>query len=192
MDRLNEILVSIDYEIKNKIATNMKLADEYYNANKELIDSTFYEAIKNLFELTNKAQLERGKKKINYLCINILYSSILTGENDFLFSLKDKSLYLDKVETQIYWSPKFVFENIEKDMVDLTKSLKRKFSRVSEFELSEVRYNYVLLHYEIALKYIFELAISLKEHKYLDYIEKEDKFDVLFSLYMEKARPIKI
>lgn len=190
MDRKKEILEKISEEIEMLVYKNTQEAEIYFNENKEEIEKDFCETMKNLFEYANKAQVEYGKDKIKFLCINSLYSTVLTGSYEFLFSLKNSSIYMDKVEAETYWTPSFVFKNIDEDMVQLEEVIKSHFTRVSDFELSEVKYDYAVMHSAIVLKYIFELAFKVKEQEFFNIIDMEEDFEILFSLHMEKAFPI--
>lgn len=192
MDRKDEILEKISEDIKILIDKNTQEADFYFNENKEKIEKDFNKTMQNLFEYANKSQTEYGKDKIKFLCINSLYSAVLTETYEFLFSLKNSSIYMDYVEVETYWTPSFVFKNIDKDMVKLEKVIKNKFVRVTDFELSEIKYTYALMHSAMALKYVFELAFNVKEQEFFNIIEIEEGFDIIFSLHMEKAHPIKI
>ena len=50
-----------------------------------------------------------------------------------------KKLYLDEYQSQIFWCPRVVYENIEEDMAAAEKIIRRKFVRLEDFELMHIK-----------------------------------------------------
>ncbi len=192
MDRRDKILEQCGGDLKALVDKNIREAEEYFNQNRELIEKDFFQAMGSLFENARNTQLKNNKGKINFFCLNSLYSSIITETYEFQFSLKNKDLYLDNIETETYWTPSFVFKNINNDMDIVEKIIKYKFDRITAFEISEIKYAYALLHSTSALKFIFELVSKIKEQDFFDTVDTEESFDITFSLHMEKVYPLKL
>lgn len=68
-----------------------------------------------------------------------LASSFYTESFEALLGISNEKLYLDEYQSQIFWCPRVVYENIEEDMAAAEKSIRRKFVRIEDFELMHIK-----------------------------------------------------
>lgn len=71
--------------------------------------------------------------EILYLCR--LLSSGYTESYESVLGLGGSLLFLDKRRSETYWRPEYLYKDLESDMEEVKKRLKKKFIRIEEYEL---------------------------------------------------------
>jgi hypothetical protein len=174
---------------------NAILWTRYFEDKEEEAKQDFFNELKSLYEKT-KIQQDNGQKEaITYLTIAYLRSSILTGSNQFMISMYSDKFYLDETESNIYWTPKFMFEHIENDMRETKDFIikSEKIARLSEFEMGEVRYYYTEAHFPVIALFMKKLVdICIDEIKQSSLVKPifNENFSVVYGGYMEEGLTI--
>ena len=86
-------------------------------------------------------------KKIKYIIVSILESSVLTKSYDMQIAFLDERMYLDEHPVCQYWTPMYIFSGVEEDMLFLKKKASEKVVRLKDYELDPVRKKYLFNHY---------------------------------------------
>ena len=125
-------------------------------------------------------------KSVIYIIFSILESSILTKSYELQIAFFDERFYLDESAVYTYWTPSFLFDRVEEDMLLFSKRASQTVIRLREYEIERVRKQYVVNHY-------FQVSVLLRNMipGILSY-EKENcaalgpATSVLFGKYMER------
>lgn len=128
---------------------------------------------------------ENGKK-VKYIILTPLESSILTKTYEIMLAFYDEMIYLDKAPVYVYWCPSFIFGGIESDLEDLKAYLQGKVIRLKKSELMGVGRNYVLNYLYLAVELfcssIPQILASMKEQG----LELNEEFEIAMGRFMEK------
>lgn len=91
--------------------------------------------------INDQKEKQRGNedRKVKFIFLCQLLSSSYTGSNEVILGMSDSMLYLDEKKSQVYWCPDFIYQNIDTDMVEVEKILRKKFIRLQEFELFYIK-----------------------------------------------------
>ena len=127
-------------------------------------------------------------KKVKYIIISVLESSLLTRSYDLQIAFYDEQLYLDEIPIFKYWKPMLIFSGIDEDMLFLKKKAVGRIVRLKEQELDQIRKKYVMNHYFDTMLYLRQTIPPIIETKVEKYNCIENEIAVLFGRYME--RPI--
>jgi hypothetical protein len=175
--------------IKTLYPARMRETIEYTHKHKsEIIESL-------ALSLTAAAASAKGlfdsgmKQKVQYIQFSYLFSAALMKELRLRVDLYDNRHYGDLSEAVGYWDYSGLFPYIDRDMAILKAELAKRFTRVMDYELTDIR-----LHYHI---WIFALAESIltelvTENAFLNALT--DVFDVevsvLFGAYLDQSEVI--
>lgn len=125
-------------------------------------------------------------KKVKYVILTPLESSILTKTYEIMIAFYDETIYLDKAPVYVYWCPSFIFRGIENDLDDLRAYLRGRVIRLKELELMEVRRNYVINYIGLAVELfrssIPRMLVRMREQG----LELDEKFEIAMGRFMEK------
>lgn len=128
---------------------------------------------------------EKGKK-VKYIILTLLESSILTKTYEIMIAFYDEMIYLDKASVYVYWCPSFIFRGIESDFDDLRAYLKEKVIRLKESELAGVRRNYVLNYIGLAAEFFRSSIPQILARMGEQGVELDEKFEIAMGRFMEK------
>lgn len=136
---------------------------------------------------TVRCQQKRGEKKmLRYLMISSLLSSAVTRSYEYEFAFYDSELYLDPTESCFYWSPEFLFRQVEPDMARFAEQVGRELARVRAFELEEIRRMYINGFHLVTGLLLQEVLPGILEQSGLFSLALEQEFSVHFGAYMEQ------
>lgn len=142
---------------------NLRKLTVYCDENRERIRK---ELQKVMAECT--VECRKSDKKINYVILSPLESSIITKSYELMVAVYDENMYLDRSPVRRYWKPDFLFQYIEEDFGALMPYLHKKVIRLKDFETAEVRRMYVLNYIFLAValfqKMIPDLVRQIREH----------------------------
>lgn len=172
-----EILrLSIEDKIKIKaLEIKSKIEEE-----KESIKIEFLEKIELLLE-----KVINDNKKIRYILISPLNSSIITESYEVQIALYTNEFYFQKEEYIGYYKIPLIFDNIEEDMKELEKIVENNFTRIEKYEIKEIKYSYIKEHNVLIMLFINYFIKYLEEVEILKEI-KEEELDILYGEYMEE------
>lgn len=155
-----------------------------YEAGRELYDQ---EIIGKMNDLLERWQKEHGGRagELKYVIISPLGSGVITGSYELQIALFDQNLYNEEDPLCLYWTPKFIFKDVEEDMAAYKKMAAKEIIRLREDEVYEIRRKYALCHAYVSMLYmdritrrVFELP-AWKEPAGAD-------TKVLYGTYMEQ------
>lgn len=113
-------------------------------------------AMERVFDLTIRAQREKGKEDIAFINIHYLRASLLDGSFSLLINTYSEKHYLDDVVCLAEWIPTEIKRFFMEDMVYLEKMILQKNIIISQRELYDIRKR----HY---FDYLFLLLIQIKQ-----------------------------
>lgn len=113
-------------------------------------------AMERVFDLTIRAQREKGKEDIAFINVHYLRASLLDGSFSLLINTYSEKHYLDDVVCLAEWIPTEIKRFFMEDMVYLEKMIIQKNIIISQRELYDIKKK----HY---FDYLFLLLIQIKQ-----------------------------
>lgn len=146
----------------------------------------FFQKIKDLIADQLQKQREEPSEKIRFVFLCRLLSSGYTESYESILGMSSDMLYLDEKKSLVFWQPALVYKNMDKDMEEAEKLLRRNFSLLEPSELFYVRQlllddDWDLLKKEFPI--LAEQTAGLLMDSMLD-LEDEISFRVLFTWEM--------
>lgn len=77
--------------------------------------------------------------KIKYIFACRLLSSTYTESYQWVLGMSNSMLYLDEGKSLAYWYPELIYKDVNIDMKEVEKNLRKKFIRLEDFELFNVQ-----------------------------------------------------
>jgi len=127
---------------------------------------TFMFSIAELFKQLKQQQLEQGKEELHYIGFYFLRSSSLINKAEIMIAAYNEGYYLDDIETIMFWQIDDLLSYAEADMLELLPSLKKKFIRLKDYEVTELKHQYLInyIHYIMQFfKNLFPVIFRLPE-----------------------------
>lgn len=187
MYKKEELLKSSEDFLFKRIKPNLESLEKHVETNKELIVESFIKKLNKLFDVALLQQAAAVKEPIEYIYISFLRSSILTERYEFKIDLFSEMLWMDKEETSIYWTLKFIFQYVEKDMEDMNNFVKRK---IPQFDLEELKYEYASCYIPFARLLINKTIKEVLPRTKFNLLKTDESVKVMFGGYMEKGEII--
>lgn len=155
-----------------------------YEINYEQYDQDIISKIENL--LSNWENVYGNQAEIlRYIIISPLSSGVITKSYEFQIALFDEKLYLNENPMCVYWTPKFIFNDVEIDMLLYKQMVPKEIIRLRENEVNEIRRRYVLCHDYIAMFYMDKIMKKVRQLPIWRKVAAND-VKVLYGTYMEK------
>ncbi len=155
-----------------------------YEANHVRYDQEIIDKFENLLSEWKSIHGDR-KEELKYVIISPLGSGVITRSYELQIALFDQNLYNNENPLCIYWTPKFVFKDIEEDMATYRKIASKEIIRLREDEVYEIRRRYALCHAYVSMQYMDSIIRKI----YRLPVWKETACDgtkVLYGTYMEQ------
>lgn len=173
---------------KNILSEIWKARLEYikkdYENNEEQYDNDLILKVEGLlfqWEKQHKGQAD----VLKYMVISPLNSGVITKSYEFQIALYGKELYADENPLCFYWTPEFIYKDVEEDMTAYREQVSRKIIRLRNDEVNEIRRRYVLCHSYIAMLYMNKIMKRIKEiSNWKQQAGAETK--ILYGTYMEQ------
>ena len=161
-----------------------------------------------LLEVSTKVLMELWKKRLDvikkdYEAGRELYDQEIIGKmNDLLvrwqkehggraggyelqIALFDQNLYNEEDPLCLYWTPKFIFKDVEEDMAAYKKMAAKEIIRLREDEVYEIRRKYALCHAYVSMLYMDRITRRVFELPAWKETAGADT-KVLYGTYMEQ------
>lgn len=180
MSRIEKILEILRLPIEDKIKMKALEINNKIEEEKDNIKINFLEKIELLLE-----KVFNDNKKVRYILISPLNSSIITGSYDIQIAIYTNEFYFQKEEYIDYYKIPLIFEKIEEEMKDIEKIIEKNFTRVEKYEIKEIKYRYIKEHNILIILFVNYLIKYIRDINILKEV-KEDKLDILYGEYMEK------
>lgn len=135
MDRKKDLEEYIQ-EYKNE---RMQIKKSFLEKNISKMQQTFLKSISILIDEQLQRQTAEESVKLKYIFLCKLMSSGYTESYEAVLGMSSDMLYLDEKKSQVYWYPELIYENITQDMDNVEKLLRKKYTRIEEFELFYIK-----------------------------------------------------
>ncbi len=131
-------------------------------------------------------QLYDGQtKELQYIVISPLNSGVITRSYEFQIALFDQDLYIEENPLCAYWTPTFIYRDIEEDIMLYRQKASKEIIRLREDEIYEIRRRYTLCHAYITMFYLNKIVRKVYELPIWSEIAVQD-IKVLYGAYMEQ------
>lgn len=142
MERMPEIETAADLLLRELLEQRMDDAAGNFSRQQLIWQQAFQGKVAELLT-------ERDEETENII-ISYLYSSTVTGSNDFQMALYGQEIHVDINPPCVYYQPEFLFIGIEADIERIKDFLFRRFIRLSAAETEEIRRQYLIMVYQAA------------------------------------------
>lgn len=176
-------------EVSRKVLTEiwkrrLNVIKGEYEGNHARYDQEIIDKIDNL--LLNWKNIHGDQRgELKYVIISPLGSGVITRSYELQIALFDRNLYNDENPLCLYWTPKFIFKDIEEDMVTYRKMAAKEIIRLREDEVYEIRRRYALCHAYVSMLYINGIIRQVYDLPIWKEVAGEDA-KVLYGTYMEQ------
>lgn len=184
---LQEVSTRILTEIWKK---RVKTIEKDYEANHMQYDQEIIEKIEKL--LLCWENIHDGQTgELKYFIISPLSSGVITQSYELQIALFDQNLYNNENPLCLYWTPQFIFKDIEEDMDIYKEMASKEIIRLRKDEVYEVRRRYALCHAYVSMLY---LDVIIRKVYNLPVWKKVvgENIKVLYGTYMEQMAEIGI
>ena len=104
--------------VGQKLKDAVKRITEFYKNNQDEVEEKIFQEITYGLQ-----QCVQTKKKLGYIAISVLESSIITKTYDLQIAFYNKDLYADGYPVYKYWAPAFIYESLDADIEEIEKAL---------------------------------------------------------------------
>jgi len=144
----------------------------------------FLAAMQDLLEQVAEAQKQGDKGSLQYISVSYLQSSLYTGSYQLRLDAYDERQFGDLTDTYVYWSPGFIFQHLDSDIVHFRKHIGEHVLRVQEPEIMCFVVRYSMHYYRIVQQLLTDLLIPMTQTLG---IAAEEDLDITFGGYMDEA-----
>ncbi|MCH5258669.1 MAG: hypothetical protein J1F18_02890 [Lachnospiraceae bacterium] len=155
-----------------------------YEANSMRYDRDILDQMENLLQRWEN-MYSNPVGTLKYIIISPLNSGIITKSYELQIALFDQDLYINENPLCFYWSPEFIYKDVEKDMAVYRKTASKEIIRLREDEVNEVRRRYVLCHAYICMFYMDKIIREIFKTSIWKKVAADD-VQVLYGTYMEQ------
>ena len=186
VERMNQIFSAVNEEYLEKIKANVVDIARDYAENKKSYYEEVQKCLNRLIDGANKKN-----KKVKYICLFFLRSSILTKMHDFMMALYDERFYLDEEPEYAYLKYDFITKHIEIDFEQIKSDIAKKVVRADRWELDLVKRSIALQYYVVAGK-IFQLQMNeyVKDDIWKNTTVLTEDTGIYFGEYMGELVPV--
>lgn len=181
MDRKTDIAEYLnDYRQQRKTAKW-----DYLSKNIDELKPLFYQKMDDLIADRLHKQREGTEEKVRFIFLCRLLSSGYTESFESVLGMSSDMLYLDEKKSLTFWQPALVYKNMDKDMEETEKLLRRNFVRLESAELFYVKQLLLEDNWEL-LKKAFQILAGQAVGTLMDgTLNLEDEVLFLCGNYMD-------
>lgn len=155
-----------------------------YEANCAQYDKDIMDKLENLL-LRWDGIYSNSAGTLKYVIISPLSSGVITKSYELQIALFDQDLYLNENPLCFYWTPEFIYRDVDKDIEAYRKTASQEMIRLRKDEVNEVRRRYVLCHAYISMFYMDKIIREIFKMSIWKKVVSEDA-KVLYGTYMEQ------
>ena len=181
MDRIDQLNEIAQVCLKQRYIESLESINKFYLAHKDEICEQYELKLRDGLK-----ECEKQEKKVQYIVVSLLDSSLLTKSYDMQITFFDERTYLDEDPVCRYWCPDFLFKSVDEDMAYFRKKASQKVIRLKEYETDDIRKNYVLYYYCQVFILIQNMTSEIIERLCVNYGCISECIQVLFGRYMDK------
>lgn len=161
---------------------------EDYEKNHERYDREIMTGIDTLLTRWETVCREQPEN-LKYVIISPLKSGVVTRSYDYQFALFGQELFVDENPLCFYWSPEFIYRDVDADMTAFHRQASKEIIRLRKDEIDDIRCRYVLCHEYASLQYLDKIIKRMNEFPVWAKLVTED-VSVLYGVYMEQMLEI--
>lgn len=185
MSRQEEIENKVMEFAAQKLECAVKQITDYYKEHDAEIKEDFFRAIGHGLQ-----QCVESKKKIGFITISILESSMITKTYDLQIAFSNAYLYAGDNPVYEYWAPSFIYNYLDSDIEEMERSLKDQVIRLKPYEVLGLKRQYVTNLYFLIGFMMKGMAPEIAGLCKYQETDREKIVKVLFGKYMEKQTEI--
>ena len=153
-----------------------------YESNHAKYDKDIIDKMENLLSRWKSSE---PTGTLKYVIISPLSSGVITKSYELQIALFDQDLYINENPLCFYWTPEFIYRDVDEDMAAYRKTAAKEIIRLREDEINEVRRRYVLCHAYICMLYMDKIVREVFETSIWKKVATDD-VQVLYGTYMEQ------
>lgn len=176
-------------QISEKILLNIwkdrvKSVEKDYKVNGMNYENNFIAKVEKLLLRWEEVHTTHDKD-LKYIVISPLSSGVITQTYEMQVSLFDEKIYADENPLCFYWTPEFLYKEVDRDMNRYEEQASKEIIRLRKDEVNEIRRRYVLCHSYILMFFMDKATKRLMELSVWQRVAGED-IKILYGTYMEK------
>ncbi|MFI3212249.1 MAG: hypothetical protein R3Y24_02810 [Eubacteriales bacterium] len=186
MSRLDKFLAELQQQELLIMFEQGKHIINLINTDLESLVEELTATLQSLIDKASYLQKENKKNKICFISFSILLSSIIQDEYSYGINLYDENFLVDDNEVFLEWNIKKIFRDLKQDLVQSKKILQKKFIKIKDYELIEIKHKYIVNNYAIFQEFlVFLIPLTLEK---VDISQLTCSNEILFTsgLYMDK------
>ena len=188
-ERQREMSEYLKDDMENIFSLRTYQTMESLRARKPEILQSLIDAVKSASALAQPL-IDCGKKqKIKCLQFSFLLSNALTRELRFRMDFYDTRYYADITGSGGYWDYSELFPFIDEDMESLRGKLVKRFTRVKDYELTDIRMIYCVGVFAIMEMVLAELATETAFEEVLTEVFESEVY-VMYGAYLDQSKLI--
>ena len=185
--REQEIWERFQTEIEKRQKRASQLITEIYQKNAEQYENHFCEILMQAFIKFAEYQQVDSEKKMKYVQVNCLRTSLETATYEYLIRVMDEYGYQDRKMVEVYYVPQYLLELIDADKEYFTNLIMSKVIRAKKYEVKDFLRKYL---WDTYIKPIpIEIANTLSKMDVLnayDEIVKADEVEASYGEMLEQ------
>lgn len=183
VDRREDIIVFCqEFLEKELIKTKIEVLE-----NCESNADQIFESLKDSF---NRVFIKAKNKKVKFIVVNFLYSSLMTDSREFLIAVYNELFYLDLGAVSEKVKFQFLDFYFSRDVENLTNIAEKKFLRLTEYEKAAVKIECGLQYLKILSSCLQKLSLKITQLETFKRMEKEEDFKIILGEYMGQGEVI--
>ena len=162
-----------------------------FQVNKETIMQGLVSTVKEAGKMANLLVFNGKKQKVKYLQFSYLLSAAKMKKLRLKLDLYDARHYGDLNSHGGYWDYVELFPYIDEDIILLRDELAKRFSRIKDYELLDIRLYYHIGVFRIIWAILMELTADEAFAAALSDVF-EQKVTILFGAYLDQSEEIAV
>jgi len=160
-----------------------------YHTNREKIVHSLLASLDAATEAAKPMSGLYRNQKIAFIQFSYLLSATLTKELQLRIDLYDTRHYGDLTDTKSYWDYQELFPYIDDDMKQLRIELDKRFLRITNYEILDMRMYYHVGVFALIEEVLKEIVTSVPFFEALGELYQSE-ISVLYGGYLDQARVI--
>lgn len=173
-----------------KMEENIDKIGEYVKNNAEKIVSILYDELDKLYQRGAEMQQSLAKDDIAYISIFLMRHYYYTRNNPIQIYLYDSTRYLDKNECMIEMNLDFIMDYYNQDLEYIEKELKKKYIRIDEDVLQEIKKRYLGEYYRLIVNFFVEAKDLFLMASSIDNLRITDDLQITIGEYLDEGTVI--
>lgn len=176
--------------LAEKMEENIDKIGEYVKNNAEKIVSRLYDELDKLYQRGIEMQQSLAKDDIAYISIFLMRHYYYTRNNPVQIYLYDSTRYSDKNECMIEMNLDFIMDYYNQDLEYIERELKKKYIRIDEDVLQEIKKRYLGEYYRLIVNFFVEAKDLFLMVKGIDNLRITDDLQITIGEYLDEGTVI--